>query len=262
MKKTYSFLLSILVGITYAHGQTGINTKSPQQKLHVAGASTSSPIGSTGISTITPTIRIDGLNNTNNSALYAAVPSLVQPVSATQDGDLVLSSDYAIPLVATTLGTDALTATSIEAPNADQSAEKSLKTGGYTFTLQQPSLVHFLASVSASVYQANSTTLITDGFPKSYHVHFRFLAVPVAVPPIATGTTPGANFGTDGNSYTNGNTGGATGDMYVEPEAYIVLPKGTYTVDLIARVYGINYPFRGTFGAGAADMVSIIAIPL
>lgn len=273
MKKIPIFLLFIL-GCTvriYGQGPTGINTKTPLQQLHVAGTSSSGTVGATGIQLIKPTILIEGLSKAKNPAIYAipavlsAAPlsltgTVVQPVSVTQDGDLLLNSRLPIPLVATALGTDELP-TPIpvtEVPDGNNSSELLLK--AYTFTLTQRSMVHFLASVSVSVYVSGSTSL-TDGINRAYHAVFKFTStVPAGL------VTTNVNFAQDGASYTN-TSGTTSGDMYLQPEAYLVLPKGTYTVQLVGRIFGYDLPARAVFGQGSvaqnnADMVSIIATPL
>jgi len=61
--------------MSYSYAQIGIGTTNPQEKLHVAGANS--------------TIRIEGLNSTNN-ALNPGGNRLI-PVSVTANGDLQLS---------------------------------------------------------------------------------------------------------------------------------------------------------------------------
>lgn len=254
------FLLFNLVYIVNIYGQTGINTVSttPQQALHVNGTSVSSQIGTSGVYLVKPTIRIEGLNNTNN-AVASGSTSLVQHVSATQDGDFILSNDYVAPLVTTKLGTDEITtAVTINATVANTLTTGVLKT--YSFTLSQPSVVHFLASVSVSVYDGSGAT-ITDNMDRLYRSYFNFTAAP-------TGVTISSPFGHNGYSYTNNSTTGATGNMYLQPESYLVLPKGSYTVQLIGAVVtgafvgGSVAPLRGIFGQAGSDMVSIIATAL
>lgn len=285
------WLIPIFYAATgYGQGLTGINTINtvPSQQLHVKGTFTpaSTQIDTSGIYVVKPTIRIEGLNRTNNTSFaytlpsllttapYSAAPytwpaSLIQPVSVTQDGDLLLSRDYVLPLIATKLGTDALTATTLTSPLPNPApgtaAEGSLTGGvGYSFTLNQTCMVHFMASVSVSIYQsggAAAKTILTDKMNKAYHVHFRFLSKPVAST-VVIGTAANNQFGTDGNSYTNTNSGGSPGDMYANPEAYLVLIPGTYKVDLIGRLFGYQFSCDAVFGGGAEDMVSIIATPL
>jgi len=261
MKRIYIFLLFAIICTINLYGQTnltGINTTAPQQQLHVAGTTSSTQIGSTGVFLVKPTIRIDGLNNTNNSTLYTSSPSQIQSVSVTQNGDLILSADYPIPVVATSLGTDEITSlVTLNAPGTNggnnPSIEGALKT--YTFTLTRTSMVHFLASVSVSVYNTAGATLI-DGTDRAYHAVFKFTAAPA-------GVAINVNFGQDGSSYVNStNLGGVSGNMYVQPESYMVLPPGNYTLQLTGRIFGNDYAFRAIFGQGSADMVSIIATPL
>ncbi|MCZ4245934.1 hypothetical protein [Pedobacter punctiformis] len=276
MKSVYIFFLFILSNVASVFAQTGINTKTPAQQLHVAGTTSAAPIGTSGISLVKPTIRIDGLNKVNNPLVYSvAAPltspaSLVQAVSVTQDGNMILSYDYAIPYFVTSLGSDELVPPTplaapflIKTPNtpssgnlgSNGSTEGILKT--YTFTLNQASVVHFLASVSVSVYDYNNpANLSMDGLAKAYHVHFRFSSSPAGA-----GINNSALFGSDGNSYANATNFAPAGPMYVQPESYLMLPKGVYTVQLVARIYGNDYPFTGVFGTGSADRISIVAIP-
>lgn len=239
-------------------GQTGINTSgtTPAQKLQVAGVSTTTQIGTSGVNVVTPTIRIDGLNNTNNS-LAATSSSLLQPVSATQDGEFILSNDFAIPLVATNLGSDEITPLlNVDATNGSI-ALGVLKT--YSFTLDQPSVVHFLASISVSVTDINGN-LLTDKINRLYRCYFNFTTAP-------SGITINAPFARTAYSYTGSATGGVQGSMYLQPEDYVVLPKGSYTVQLVGFVSGSSTTgtetkVRGIFGASPFDMVTITAIAL
>ena len=239
------------------YGQTGINTvsTSPQQALHVNGTSVSSQIGTSGVYLVKPTIRIEGLNNTNNTVASGST-SLVQHVSATQDGDFILSNDYVAPLVATNLGTDEITTAVTINVTTTGLVTGVLKT--YSFTLNQPSAVHFLATVSVSVYDSSGAVL-TDNINRVYRSWFNFTAAPAGV----TISTP---FGHNGYSYTNNSSTGSTGNMYLQPEAYLVLPKGNYTFQLIGVAVGSAsgdiYPCRAIFGQGAADKVSVIATTL
>nr|WP_315163478.1 hypothetical protein [uncultured Flavobacterium sp.] len=256
MRIKFFFLLFNLVYIVNVYGQTGINTLSatPQQALHVNGTSVSSQIGTSGVYLVKPTIRVEGLNNTNN-AVASGSTSLVQHVSTTQDGDFILTNDYVTPLVVTNLGTDEITNAVTINVNTSGLITGVLKT--YSFTLNQPSAVHFIAAFSVSV-DVSSGAVLTDNINRAYRSWFNFTIAP-------PGVAISAPFGHNGYSYTNVNTTGAKGNMFLQPEAYLVLPKGSYTVQLIGGAVGSGteiYPFRAIFGQDTADKVSIIATAL
>jgi len=257
MKKILISLLFTLTGfMTYAQTQTGIGTAAPAQALHVtAGATSSTTLKTTltgdAIKLVTPTVRIDGLNKTNNTVASAS-SSLVQAVSATQDGDFILSPEFAVPLVAATLGTDMITTITLNNPSGSLFASTTLKS--YTFTLAQTSLVHILSSISVSALNS-SDNILTDNANRICGVEYEFSAAP-------TGVSTGTYFGDDGYNYTNGGNSGVSGKIYVQPEAYMVLPKGTYTLLVRGWTYVEQWPMHARFGEAADDMVSVTAFPL
>lgn len=254
IKKTIACCLMLfsVVQLFAQTGLTGINTLTPQQQLHIAGTSSSTQIGTSGINVVKPTIRIDGLNNTNNAALYSASPSLVQDVFITQNGDLVIGDNAPKVVVATALGTDEIpTAVTLNDAGTNAGATTVLKT--YTFTLTQSSLVNFLGSISISVFNSSGGSLI-DGVNRNYSAFFRFTTAPA-------GVTVNQRFGNNGASYTNNIAGSSAGIMYMQPETSLVLPAGSYTVELAGGIYGGSEAFRAIMGGGT-DMVSIVVLPL
>lgn len=70
-------ILFVLTGTAIGWAQTGINTNSPQQTLHVAGASAD--------------VRVDGLNSTNNATNLGT--GSTTRVYADADGDLTLDAN-------------------------------------------------------------------------------------------------------------------------------------------------------------------------
>lgn len=253
MKKiTFLFILVLARMVIYA--QSGVNTTTPQQQLQVSGATSSTPIGTAGIKLVNPTIRIDGLNNTNNTVAKNS-SSVVQPVDVTQDGDFILSPNLAIPLFSNLPGTDAINP-AVTVTTTD-TLFKSLTLKTYTFTLNQTSMVHFLASVSASVFNTSGTRA-GDGKNKICSSTFRFTSAPAG-----SGIALNTSFGTEMFDYYNTSTTiGTTGNMYLQPEAYLVLPPGSYTVILLGQALGSSFTFSAVFGQGTDDMVSIVATPL
>jgi len=245
--------------ITYAQTQTGIGTAAPAQALHVTAGTTSPTTLKTTLSgdlikLVTPTVRIDGLNKTNNTVANSS-SSLVQAVSVTQNGDFILSPEFAVPLVAATLGTDMITTITLNNPSGSLFASTTLKS--YTFTLAQTSLVHILSSISVSALNS-SDNILTDNANRICGVEYTFSAAPA-------GVSTNSYFGDDGYNYANGvNLGlnGVSGKMYVQPEAYMVLPKGTYTLLVWGWTYVEEWPMHARFGEAADDMVSVTAFPL
>jgi hypothetical protein len=263
MKRIIIIITFVLFGVEL-YAQTGINITAPQQGLHVAGTTSSTTIGTASniINIVKPTIRIEGLNGTNNSVFTVSAnnpSSLVQAISVTQDGDLILAPNAVIPLVSNLPGTDGITTpvTLTVAVPADTIGvmTKTLKT--YVLTLNQSSMVHFLASVSVSILDAAGGKLV-DTKNKICFSGYRFTAVP-AGSGIALNTT----FGSESANYINNATSGVSGTMYLQPEAYYVLPKGSYTVILVGQVFGSGQlSYSGVFGQATDDMVSIVVTPL
>ena len=249
----FAFVLTT-VEIYAQTGLTGINTFTPQQQLQVSGTTSSTQIGTSGIFVVKPTIRIEGLNNTNNSVASSST-SLAQPVDVTQNGDIILSPNLAISLITSSLGTDAITSAVTVSPADGTVTSATLKT--YTFTLNQTAMVHFLASVSTSVFNTSGSRL-GDSNNKICFSSFRFTAVPPG-----SGIAINTSFGSDSFNYINTSIlAGATGNFYLQPESYLVLPPGTYTLILLGQAYGESYDFNAVFGQAADDMISIVAIPL
>ena len=250
----------ILVPVNMAlYAQAGINTTVPQQRLHVSGATSSTQVGTSGIYLVQPTMRIDGLNNANNSVSKGST-SLVQAVDVTQNGDLILTPNAPIPLFYTNPGTDALPSSdtiTMHSIAADTTAVPATL-GTYSFNLNQTSLVHFLASISSAVYDTLGKVL-TDTKNRICFTVFRFTSVPAG-----SGITTNLSFGVDSYTYINtqATLTGVSGNMYSEPDAYVVLPPGSYTVVILGETYGAYFPFRAVFGLANNDMVSIVATPL
>lgn len=74
MKKILPYIFTLVISFSY--GQVGINTNTPQEELHVAGSNS--------------TIRVEGLNSTNNTNNLGVGSS--SPVYVDADGDLILGT--------------------------------------------------------------------------------------------------------------------------------------------------------------------------
>lgn len=254
--KIYILLPLLLVWIN-AFCQTGINTLLPQQALHVSGIpSTTTAIGTTGKNVVTPTIRLEGLNQTNNAAHPASPTISTLPMYATANGDLVvgkrikliyqnLPGGDAIPSFPTTIVTTNLATT--------------LKT--ITFTIDRTALVYINAMVSiANLNPPSSTVAIVDGMARRMGIQLMFSQAPAA-----SGVPINVTFAENLNSYTNGSTSTSpilNGFYLYNLGKAIKLTAGTYTLNVVGVAYADGNPFQLNFGEASYDSLNVIAIAL
>lgn len=271
-----SLLLAAFLAFLTVQGQnvkSGIGTEDPQQTLHVAfpkdpgnptgptvPPSTSVTVGTgTGVQLVTPTVRIDGLNSTNNTANQPADPNAVRRVYATQDGDLVLaSSNLEQQIIAQDITGDPIPVQEIVSLAGVGGFER-VELKSVKFTLKHPSVVYFSASFAALIRETNIITgpvSITDGEAKLYGAYFQFSAAP-------TGVSTTATFGKNRKTYVNNPTSGigVSGDFILNPRAKLILPAGSYTVklygELFTRLLGLlgRAQFGGTTNAAGENFL-------
>lgn len=256
-----SFIVLFLIVFISGYSQnekTGIETINPQQALHVAGNSTTTAIGTTGVSLVKPTIRVDGLNATNNAAHLAADGSnSLKRVYANDNGDLILiNSTLELPVLAQEIGDIIPTVELIGTAAGLES--KLLKS--QTFTLLQPSVVYFSASFGALLRETvgGVPVTITDARAKLYGSYFIFTAVPAT-----SGVSTTATFGNLRQTYTNNTATGSQGIFVLSPRATLVLPAGTYTVALYGALASnlFGNRFRVQFGGSTNENFLIHAMP-
>ncbi|MDH6251429.1 hypothetical protein M2347_001156 [Chryseobacterium sp. H1D6B] len=258
MKKAFILNLFIL-GFSSVTAQVGISTSAPQKALHVAGAVSSAPIDGIPVNIVRPTIRIDGLSNSSQSTT-----DKLRPVSATDKGDLVLSHLSFVPLVII----DPINTANSEddyIPNPiviNQSAGNTITNTvirSFTFTLNSASLVKFSTTTSFRFQKASDGNVITDGSNRTWGTKYRFSSAPAGIP-----TTSNAYFGETIHGYSNAvNNAGATGTFYASSDETLLLPKGSYILDvnLFAGTESSQPPMRITCGGGI-DTISIVAYPI
>lgn len=258
--KKYIVVVLLLVTMD-AFCQTGINTLSPQQALHVSGTpSTTTVIGTTGKNVVTPTIRLEGLNQTNNT-LHPASPSVsTLPMYATSNGDLVLGKRTQI-LYQSLPSNDAVPLF----PQTAVLANVSTTVKTITFTLDRTALVCINAMVSISgMNPPSSSTPIIDGMARRMGVQLMFSQAPAA-----SGMPVNVPFAENSSSYTNGAapssvSGGITLDglyLYNLGKA-IKLTAGTYTLNILGVAYYDGTPYQVKFGEAPYDSMNVIAIML
>ncbi|MBW7676904.1 hypothetical protein [Chryseobacterium chendengshani] len=259
MKKLFLSLIMINVYInTFAQVGIGTQTISPQKALHISGNSTVNAISGTIAQLVTPTIRIDGLNNVNQG-----ISDKLRPVSATDNGDIVLSHAVVIPLIMIdpiTLANsekDYITVPiTINQPSAT-STDTVLRS--FSFVLTSPSIVKFGATTSFQFYKASDGSVITDGANRLWGTRFRFSIAPTGV-----STAADAFFGESLKAYENSvNSSSATGLLYANSEDMLSLPAGNYTMQIISSIetQSTQIPIRIINGSGN-DNVSVVAYPI
>ena len=212
-------------------GYLGIGTSSPTAQLHTTG-----------------TVRFAGLgtNTTDTKVLTAdANGNIAVRSSSTFLGEVINGYD----------GKDALLTT--VTVNSSPAAAKTLLSK--SFTLATSSRVVFNFNVTAAIY-TNAGTSISDVYNRVPIVGLNFSAYPAAY----TGVT----------SYVSRadmcyDMGGAlyqvNGYYNLGKSREIILPAGTYTVDLVGNVAvasGVPAGASVIYGGGTSDYLDIIAFPI
>jgi len=253
------FLLALLIGSISGYAQnvkSGIGTIAPAQTLHVAGASDKpgTKVGTTtNIYVVKPTVRIEGLNSTNNDAHSSTdgANSLKRVYAAANNGDLILLKSAIEQLTPAVQEFNTISTQPASAAAGILGGETAALITK-TFTLNQPSVVNFSASVGATLQ-----TGIADGTAKLYGAYFKFSAVPGS-----SGVSTTANFGINQKTYTNKTATGVIDNLMLAPRADLVLPAGTYTVNLYGYINGgQTLLFTANFGSTNGENIIITAHP-
>lgn len=253
--------------------QTGINTTTPQQTLHVSGTTSSTPVadGTIGKYLVTPTMRVEGLGKTNNPTPYSSLPAattLTLPLYATTDGELVIGNNrinkilQTLPVTTPTSGnggvdnaTAQINNISAVYPNVTSTASP-IKT--QTFTLTQTSMVYI--SVSVGIGSISNTAW--DERARMNGIKLQFSAVGTG-----SGIPVNVPFASSTDSFTS-KTGTQipTGNFWYNVSKELKLPPGTYTLQIYGIGTATSSAGSGTFsyqvGHASNDSINIIAIAL
>ena len=212
-----SFLLS---------AQVGIGTTNPLEQLHIAGA--------------TSTIRVDGLNSTNN----------VNNLGGANTYDLQVDEDGNLTVVNTASSMSTLlhvknTATEINVPTLADSDLNNAELYVRNFTLLQDSFVFISYRMAFDVKNFDNTCAVSDGKAKIVYNYFY----------LGDGTTANTTttYGLTSQSYSNhDDENTAAGYMYNHNTEIIFLTAGTHSVHMHGAVYGgglsTNESFSSNFG--------------
>jgi len=238
----------------YTMGRVGIGTNSPQRSLHIAGSSASAAVAASGYNLVSPTIRVAGFNDANNSA-HRDIDSAnsVKTVFATAEGDLVMGNAHRVlggsPNLSDDISTSVTTSSATGVFTNDTIMQR-------TFTLRQSSVVTISYDLSVDKIQMPDGTPIISGRAKVIQSYIKFLSVPATATALAD-----KNAAQVSTSYTNSATGGTIpgGFFYHNGFLQIEMPPGTYVIGLIGSVYGGSEGVKATFGDSAVDRFSIMS---
>jgi hypothetical protein len=281
--KKFLIILTLLFG-TGMLAQVGINTSNPQQKVHVYGN--------------TANVRVDGLNETNNSNNLG--PDSSTRVLVDANGDLVLGSvtdqPFEILVDSENYIVDGLLT---GGPSGGGNQINQTGTGGgYTqaglpndisaaiFTLTKSAIVEVNYSISFTI-QKNNTHRIDDRDARIVQtaVYFRTVtdptdpyagpAVVYDIDGVAINGGPwcisdpicgelGGLIALNGQFYANGSrTRGAYQNFQNTGSDYVKLPAGTYVALFVGQVAVSSAAATGSIkchlGAGSEDSLQIIA---
>ena len=224
MKSKIIFLIFFFIGIN-SNAQVsgvGINEDTPQQALHLGSQ--------------TGTIRVDGLNSTNNTFNGGGVDQ-TYPLYVDHNGDLTLK----VSAFQNSDGSDAYTTSGINGSVAITLAQvpndgyETVEITSYTFTVARNTTLEIKYSLSIEVFQDNLLTIIKDPYARNI-TNFFTLDTPVLAP-----TT--RRYAPSSRCYFNRNDvatnpaalpDAATGYIYNSGTTYMNLTPGTHTI----RFYG------------------------
>jgi len=221
MKKIFTFLIIICNQLINAQTGVGINEDNPQQALHLGSS--------------TGTIRVEGLNSTNNLYNGGGFDKTV-PLYVDQNGDFTLAvapfqnsdgSDAwstSTPLITTSL--------TIPAPaTLPNNGIRSVVILPYTITLTKAAVLEIKYNISFEVLRSAGTKLKNTRARRVSNFYT------VDTPVLLAGTR---RYGQASKCYYNNNdlaaspVNAAQGNMYNSSTTYVNLSAGTHTI----RFYG------------------------
>lgn len=252
------YIVILFFGFTFVvNAQVGVNTSTPSEELHVAGP--------------TSTIRVEGLNATNNPLNLGTTDNTKVYVDG--DGDLVLSN---APTTEILFNPANYLDDPLDTGGADSNQINQTGTGaGYslagwprqigpglsTFTLTRPAIVEINYSLSYEIYKSGNPIDDYHARTAQFYLYLRqggpagpIVNVDYEGNALNFAGNPGA-LGYSGNFYTNGSVLGAGGGegfdkkFYATGHDYVKLGPGTYTPMFAGILFVAN-----TGGTGAVKM--------
>ena len=232
-------ILTFLMATAVSNAQVGIGTTNPQQELHIAGTNS--------------TIRVEGLNATNNPNNTGGTDTF--PVHVDANGDFVIPN--APSTVEQLVNVFDPMPSVINLQTQANSGYNSIELYNRSFTLTKTALVIINYTQGYDVQSYNNTTYVSDSRAKMIQSWFY----------LGDGTTPDFTklYGNYGQSYTNTNGNTATGYMYNSGTASILLTPGTYSIHVYGGVFGGSFTAAAAFssnfgGSVGTDFLTVYAI--
>jgi len=215
-----SYYLSLFfTSIVFSQPGVGIGTTNPQQKLHIASS--------------TGTMRVESLNDVNNTYNGGDVngdsdlTNDTYPLYVDGDGVMTLeftplyNSEYSDALDHTLLPTSDVT---LLANDGDGVATENLFT--YTVTVNRAAILEVKYNLSFEVYQDAFGTKITDYLSRRISTYFKIDGLPT-----------NRKYGPASKCYANKSTNGTVGTMYNVCTAYMFIPSaGTFDISFYGEV--------------------------
>lgn len=252
------FIYIGLMATTVSLAQVGIHTNTPQEELHIEGA--------------TSTIRVEGLNITNNTLNLGT--SQNTRVYADAEGDLVLGAEpadvellfnpanyLADPLDTGGSDTNQILQTGVGSGYSEAGWPRVTGPGTSTFTLTKNAIVEINYSLSYEIYKSGRGIDDEHARTVQFYVYLRENSHTGAIVnqdvdglPLNFAGNVGA-LGYSGQFYTNGDRDGADGmegfdkKYYATGHDFVKLGPGTYSPMFAGVMFVAN-----TAGTGAVKM--------
>ena len=229
-------LLCLFVSCTYA--QVGINTTSPQEKLHIAGANS--------------TIRVDGLNNPNAANNLGGAN--LTPLSVNANGDLVVATKkqkVIVNIVDTQIVASKVTCGWLDIDNGIYANNVVIKPNT-AFTATKNGLAEVNFNITAGLFEYKNTLtapLLTDGRPRIVFIKI-FIDNTLVI--------------TSSQSYTSAAIGPITGLVVMNGSKTINLTLGAHTYRIEGSIeqgdsaYNFTTYFADASGANFKNVFQII----
>lgn len=260
-----------------SYSQIGINTYDPQQAIHISGKvtdfATAPAVGSTLVKIIEPTVRIEGLNSTNNPAHDANNINSLQRVHISHEGELVLKQSKSFNVLVNEKSafprvySDGVSTAANTANPISLGEQSVVKVKSYDFEVTEEAMVYIKYGINTRIYRSSDKR--ENLFTTTQYYAESFLTFSQATnPSIKTGiasiySLENIRFAEDSYQIINGFNTYINPNIYLSSNRSFLLQPGLYTVDLFVSNSG-----RTSFSIGTDvpdenqfDFFKIIAIP-